>query len=172
MNDAENLTKLLGHLPPSVFRDFVISDFGVAVPALDPKQGKREQRAEMEAVLSAIAVGARQKIEELAERIMLLSDGAGQDVIEGFRDDILTDANKAAFGAIHNQYERALWLHIHEPKLFKEAVDARQADVFRQSASCYSGFIAPMKLAVKSDLVSRAAFHQRVAQHVADGIRG
>ena len=166
MNDTENLSKLLGHLPPGVFHVFMVSEFGVEGLAFDPKQGKREQCAFMEAVLAAIPVSDRQKIEEVAERIVLLSDGAGQDVIEGFRDDIFADAEKAAFAAIHNQYERALWLYTNEPKLFKEAVDARQADVFRQSASCYSGFIAPTTLAVKNDLVSRAAFHQKVAQHL------
>lgn len=163
MNDSENLSKLLGHLPPGVFREFVVSEFSVAVPALDSKQGKREQRAAVEVVLAAISFVERRKMEEVAERIVLLSDGAGQDVIEGFKDDIYGGANKAAFSAIHNQYERALWLHTNEPKLFKDAVDARQADVFRQSAFCYSGFLAPTELAVKSDLVSRAAFHQQVA---------
>lgn len=166
MNDSENLSKLLIHLPPAVFREFIVSEFSVPIPALDPKQGKREQRAVMEAVLSAIPVSQRQKIEEVAERIVLLSDGAGQDVIEGFKDGILGDDGKAAFNAIHNQYQRALWLYINQPKLFKEAVDARQADVFRQSASCFSGFIAPKKLAVKSDMVSRAEFHKRVAAHL------
>ena len=27
MNDAENLSKLLGHLPPAVFREFMVEDF-------------------------------------------------------------------------------------------------------------------------------------------------
>jgi hypothetical protein len=161
MNDSENLSKLLGHLPPGVFREFMASELDVAIPALDATQGKREQRAAMEAVLSALPVGVRQKAEEVAERIVLLSDGAGQDVIEGFRDDIFEDAAKAAFNAINNQYERALWLYTNEPKLFKEAVDARQADVFRQSASCYSGFVAPTKLIVKSDPATRAVFHHQ-----------
>lgn len=166
MNDSENLSKLLCHLSPIVFREFIVSEFSVEIPALDPKHGKREQRAAMEAVMSAIPVAQRQNIEEVAERIVLLSDGAGQDVIEGFKVGILGDEGKAVFEAIHNQYERALWLYNNEPKLFKEAVDARQADVFRQSASCFSGFLAPVKLAVKSDLVSRAEFHKRVAQQL------
>jgi len=165
MNDSENLSKLLGHLPPAVFGEFIASEFGVSMPVLDLKQGRREQRAVMEADLSALAVGKRQKMEELAERIVLLSDGAGQDVIDGFKGDIVHAADKAAFGILKNQYERALWLYVNEPKLFKDAVDARQADVFRQSASCYSGFVAPSKLAVKTDLVARAAFHQKVAAH-------
>jgi hypothetical protein len=166
MIDSENLSKLLGHLPPAKFRDLVTGEFGMLMPVLDPKQGKREQRAAMAAALSAIPVASRQKMEDLAERIVLLADGPGQDVIEGLADDIAGDDGKKEFGEIRNQFERALWLHIHEPKIFKEALDARQADVFRQSESCYSGFVAPLHLAVKVDAASRTDFHQRVAKHL------
>ncbi|MFO0315332.1 MAG: hypothetical protein ACK50S_00390 [bacterium] len=89
MNDAENLSKLLGHLPPAVFREFMVGEFALAMPDLDKKQGKQEQRAVMEAILSALEVGARRKIEEVSERIVLLSDGAGQDVIDGISQDIV-----------------------------------------------------------------------------------
>ena len=47
MNDAENLSKLLGHLPPPVFREFMVGEFDLAMPDLDKKQGKQEQRAVM-----------------------------------------------------------------------------------------------------------------------------
>lgn len=166
MNDAENLSKLLGHLPPAVFREFMVSEFELAMPDLDKKKGKQEQCAVMESILSALGVSERQKIEEVAERIILLSDGAGQDVIEGISQDIFGDDEKAAFAAIPNQYERALWLHSHEPALFEEALNARQADVFRQSASCYSGYVAPKDLTVLDDVAARLAFHQAVAQQL------
>lgn len=166
MNDAENLSKLLGHLTPTVFRDFMVSEFSLAMPDLDKTQAKREQRATMESILSALEVGTRQKIEEVAERIILLSDGAGQDVIEGISQDIFDDNDKVAFAAIRNQYERALWLYIHAPALFEEALNARQADVFRQSASCYSGYVAPKDLTVLEDAAARQAFHQAVAQQL------
>src|SRR5690554_4491786 len=35
MNDAENLSKLLGHLPPEVFREFMVNEFHLAMPDLD-----------------------------------------------------------------------------------------------------------------------------------------
>ncbi|MFN9676894.1 MAG: hypothetical protein ACK50G_02760 [bacterium] len=166
MNDAENLSKLLGHLPPAVFREFMVGEFALAMPDLDKKQGKQEQRAVMEAILSALEVGARRKIEEVSERIVLLSDGAGQDVIDGISQDIVGDDAKAAFAVIPNQYERALWLYLNAPALFEEALNARQADVFRQSASCYSGYVAPKDLTVLDDAVARQAFHQAVAQQL------
>jgi hypothetical protein len=61
------------------------------MPDLDTKKTKKEQREQMEAVLSALGVSERQRIEEVAERIVLLSDCAGQDVIDGFKDDIFDD---------------------------------------------------------------------------------
>ena len=41
MNDAEHLSKLLGHLPPPVFREFMVGEFALAMPDLDKKQGKQ-----------------------------------------------------------------------------------------------------------------------------------
>ncbi len=166
MNDAENLSKLLSHLPPAVFHAFMVDEFALVMPELDTKQGKQEQRAAMEQVLSALGVVTRQKIEEVAERIVLLSDGAGQDVIDGISQDISGEDDKAAFAAIPNQYERALWLHLRAPVLFEEALNARQADVFRQSASCYSGYVAPKDLTVLDDAAARQAFHQAVASQL------
>jgi hypothetical protein len=166
MNDAENLSKLLGHLPPAVFREFMVDEFALAMPELDKKQGKQEQRTVMKSVLSALEVSKRQTIEDVAERIVLLSDGPGQDVIEGYSHDIFGDDNKAEFSTIPTQYERALWLYLHERALFEEALNARQADVFRQSAFCYSGYVAPKNLTVREDAIARAEFHQAVAQQL------
>ncbi len=166
MNDAENLSKLLSHMAPEVFRTFMVDQFDLDMPELDKKQGKQEQRAIMEPVLSALKVSERQKIEEVAERIALLSDGAGQDVIEGISQEIFDDNNKSAFGAISNQYERALWLHLNEPALFEESLNARQADVFRQSMSCYSGYIAPKDLTVLDDATAHSEFHQAIAHQL------
>lgn len=166
MNDAENLTKLLNHLPPDIFREFMINNFDLIMPDLDPKQGKREQRAQMRTALLELAMNIRQQIEEVAERIVLLSDAAGQDVVEGFTHDIFDDGARAAFAAIPDQYQRALWLHINEPALFEDALNARQADVFRQSSSCYSGFMAPPKLKVLDDALSKMSFHQTIAQQL------
>ena len=100
MNDAENLSKLLGHLPPAVFREFMVDEFELAMPDLDKKAAKRDQRTEMETVLSELGINHRQRIEEVAERIVLLSDGAGQDVIEGFRDDIFDPKDQEAFASV------------------------------------------------------------------------
>jgi hypothetical protein len=124
MNDAENLAKLLGHLKPELFRTFMADEFGVAMPASEKKQTKTEQREAMAAVLSALSVSERQKIEEVAEKIILLTDGAGQDVVDGFRADIFDDEDRATFDALRDQYERALWLYGNAEVIFKEALDA------------------------------------------------
>lgn len=166
MNDAENLTKLLSHLPPVIFRDFVAADFSLSLPELDTKKQKKAQRDTIATALSALEVSARQQLEEVAERILLMSDGAGQDVIDGFKDDIFDETARKTFATLPDQYQRALWLYTNEPQLFDEAMNARQADVFRQSTSCYSGFIAPAHLEVLDDEASRVMFHQKVAQQL------
>ncbi len=166
MNDAENLAKLLGHLKPELFRAFIKEEFGLAMPEPEKKQTKTEQREAMAAVLAALPVSERQKIEEVAEKIILLTDGAGQDVVDGFRADIFDDADRAAFDALRDQYERALWLYSNAEAIFKEALDARQADVFRQSVSCYSGFVAPKSLTMAADEKAKESFHENVARQL------
>ena len=166
MNDAENLCKLLGHLPPGVFHAFLVGQFGVSLSDLNDDLGKREQRAVMEGALFALDVRSRQHMEEVAERIALLSDGPGQDVIDGISQDIFDDQDREIFANLRNQYERALWLYLNAPMLFDEAMNARQADVFKQSSSCYSGYLAPKHLHVLEDSSSLQAFHQAVAKHL------
>jgi hypothetical protein len=166
MNDAENLSRVLAHVEPAVFRHLMVTKFGLTLPAVDAKKSKTENRGLLATALTGLAVSQRQKLDEEAERIVLLSDGPGQDVIDGMRQDIGGVANREAFAEIRNQYERAIWLYIHDERLFKHALDARQADVFRQSSSCYSGFVAPKGLDVKDDSISRAAFHARAAHRL------
>ena len=57
MIDAENLTRLLGHLPPKTFHELVVESFRVPLAALDEKQNKTEQRAAMSEQLLALPIG-------------------------------------------------------------------------------------------------------------------
>lgn len=75
----------------------------------------------MTAMLSALPKSERQKIEEVAEKITLLTDGAGQDVVRGFRDGIFDEAGRDTFDALRDQYERTLWLYANAADVFKEA---------------------------------------------------
>ncbi len=166
MNDAENLSKLLSCVTPAVFRDFMIAHFHLAMPELDAKLGKRAQRAAMDAFLAALSAHGRSRIEEVAERIILLSDRPGQDVMAGISLEISGEKAQAEFAAIANQYERALWLYLNATLLFDKACSARQADVFRQNSRCYSGFVAPRGLAVLDDEDARQGYLQAVARHL------
>ncbi len=167
MIDAENLTRLLGHLPPKTFHELVVESFRVPLAPLDEKQNKTEQRAAMSDQLLALSIGKRKEMEDEAEKIMLLSDGPGQDVIEGFRELIPGLNNRTVFFSLKTQHERAYWLYSNNRKLFAEALDARQADIFRQSSTCYSGFTAPAQLNFHYDEVSISKFHSEMAQKLA-----
>ena len=164
MNDAENLSKLLSHAQPKEFRVFMAEDFQVELPEVEPKKGKRETRAGFAEVLSSLSVADRQKMEEVAEKIVLLTDGPGQDAVDSVRHKHFTEAQQEAFDKFRNQYDRSLWLFRDDPHLFNEAINARFADVFRQSASCYSGFVGPKNLALKDAPSSVDVFHDKVAE--------
>jgi len=173
MNDAENLSRLLGHLPPALFREFIRDEFDVVMPAAEPRESRRRQRSAMDAALTTLEVADQRKMEELAERIVLLSDGLGQDVVDGLRNDIRGDAGRKAFDEIRNQYERALWLHRNHPDLFEEALNSREADLFRQSGACYSGFKAPrwLRITEPCDEDHPAAVPLPPRQHAGRGAR-
>ena len=89
MNDAENLTKLLQHLSPEHFQRVLVDRFGLAMPELERVKTKTEHCQALETLLTALSVAERQRIEEIAEQIILLTDGAGQDIVCGFRRQIL-----------------------------------------------------------------------------------
>jgi hypothetical protein len=164
MNDAENLTQLLDHLPPAVFRDFLAREFALAIPTHNVKRSPQKQRTHMAAVLSGIDVVRRQSIENVAETILLLSDTRGQQVVDGFRESIRNTPARAAFDTLRNPYERALWLYQQEPVVFYDALDAQLADNVRPRAPCYAGFVAPKHLAVGTNADAINPFHARVAQ--------
>ncbi len=89
MKDAQNLAKLLGHLPPKVFRAFMIEELNATLPELQEKDGKRKQRAEMAQDINALPISSRQNMEEIAEKIAFLCDVPGQDALDWRKADYL-----------------------------------------------------------------------------------
>lgn len=166
MNDSESLFKLVTHIAPLTFHRFAREAFAIELPPLNAKEGKRKQRAALTAALSARTVAERRAMDEVAERIVQLTDGAGQDVIDGIAAEIPSEADRNVFIQLRNQFERALWLYRNAPDLFEEALNARQADVFRQSPNCFSGYIAPKALSLRHDGEAKNAFHTAVAAQI------
>lgn len=164
MKDARNLSKLLRSLPPKAFRDFLVNRFKLPFFGIRTRATLKVQRETINSVLSELEVQTRQDIEEIAEEIVLLSDGPGQDVVAGIRNSALNSKQKNEMSALKNQYERALWLFQNTQELFKAALYSRQADVFRQSPSCYSGYEAPKNLVFLDDDGARQTFHSAVAR--------
>lgn len=166
MHDCENLNKLLIHLPFKTFRAFIHQHCDLDLAALEHEKSKRNQREKTKTAFATLPIQDRQNIEDSAEKIVLLADGAGQDVLDALRFNLFTDAERQTVEALPNQYQRALWFYDNEPALFKEALDARQADMYRQSQACYSGFKVPSDLTVLDSAEAVAQFHEKVAQQL------
>ena len=109
MLDAENLNKLISHLPPPLARSLLVERFKLEIPELDDKTHKQVQREVIFQVLAALPLDDRQTIERDAERILQLTDQVGRDVMAG-HSTALTPAEKDTFSALPNQFERAVWL--------------------------------------------------------------
>ncbi len=166
MGNTDNLAKLLKALPPIKLHEFVSSQLEVALPALNGHQAKEEQRESLAAALAKLDLAMQQQIEKVAGQLILLTDGPGQDVVEGLREGIFNTAEQKDFNQLSNKYERVLWLYLSAPRLFKEALDARQADILRQSRACYTGFIAPKRLVIVNNGAVRHTFHEQVTQQL------
>ena len=85
MTDYEYISKLIRHLPPVVCRTFLAEQTAVEIPELNTKDTLTAQRGVLSAHMSEISFHTLQKLEETCESIALLSDGPGQDVIEGIK---------------------------------------------------------------------------------------
>jgi hypothetical protein len=163
--DSENLAKLLGHLAPATFWRFMRAHLDGDLPSLEPSQSVRAQRQELGQIVTGQALAQRQRLEEQAEHIVLLTDIAGQKVLCGFRS-ALAAPQRLVFDAQPNQHERACWLHHEAPALFHAALNARLADVLRQSAVCYAGFVVGKGMAVPTHAQAQRQFQEALAQHL------
>jgi len=166
MIDAENLCKLIRKIPPDTGRDFLTRHFEIELPELDSKQNLTQQRRQLCDALEALSIKARQHIEQAAEGIMLLSDAAGQDALASLCTKHLTDESKSTISAITSPCLRSLWFYENAHRLFVDALNARQADIYRQSQTCYSGFVAPPNLEIHKDPDALAEFHRNIAKHL------
>lgn len=166
MLDAENLCKLIRKIPPDTCRVFLNNHCSVSIPELDTKQNLTQQRAAISSVLTALSIAERQQLEQTAESIIMLSDASGRDALANICTKNISADNKAVLDAISNQCLRALWFFENEHTLFLEALSVRQADSFRQSRACYSGFVAPKNLEIHKDEKSLDAFHSAVAERL------
>lgn len=160
MTDYEYLSKLIRHLPPAVSRTFLAAQASCEIPELNTKDTLTAQREVISAYMSELSFHTLQKLEEICESIALLSDGPGQDVIDGLKQEITMDTGLEALSALRNPYQRSLWFFEHAPRLFDEALNSRQADLFRQSQACYSGFLADIDLILHEDEIAIQVFRR------------
>ena len=148
MKDAENLSKLLSGATPAVFKTHLADCHGLELPKLDKKEGKRRVVSAYSQAISQLSFEKRQALDEWAESINILTDGPGKDAIKSVRIDKLSEEHHEEFDNIGNQYDRSLWLYANSFALFREAVNSKNANEFRQKVSCYTGFLGPKSLDV------------------------
>lgn len=167
MKDAAHLTKLLRHADPAFFRSVLTTQYEVELPKINSTLGKQLIRKSFAEAMTFLSFSRRRELDEWAERINLLADTAGREAVESVRLGDLSDEQREAYGQLNNQYDRSLWLSAYAEDIFRETIDARDANVLRQSTLCYSGFEGPARLALKEDKASLSFFHHKVAEWLA-----
>lgn len=166
MNDAVHLHQLLGYLPPTLLRSFLVDEFNCSLPACDKSLLKRDQRQVLSTALNQLDIQFRLHINSIAESIILLSDEIGHVVLDGFAHDYCEPSIYQFFIGLPDQYQRSLWIFTHHRALFEEALYARQADIVRKNVACYSGFMAAQYLPVVDTVESRNTIQCEVASHL------
>ena len=164
MQDSEHLSKLINHVEPMFFETFMADYFGISLFQMLSTNTKRELRHSYVSQLSELKAKERIEIERLAERVLALADGPGQDAVESLRCECLSFEERRELDKLANQYERSLWLYANARQYFDEALNIRLADIYRQSTTCYSGYVGPIGLVVEPEQSDLDAFHKAVAQ--------
>lgn len=166
MNDAVHLHQLLGYLPPTLLRRFLVDEFNCSLPACDKSLLKKHQRQVLSTALNRLDIQFRLHINAIAESIILLSDEIGHVVLDGFAHDYCEPSCYQFFIGLPDQYQRSLWIFTHHRALFEEALYARQADIVRKNVACYSRFMASQYLPVVDTVESRSIIQYEVASHL------
>ena len=89
------------------------------------------------------------------DRIQDMTDEAGQWAM------LHVSADRKPLKELGSHYERALWLFIDDPALFRQAEEARFADTRRQGRM-WSGFVGPRGVAVSQDPEDHRRFEEKV----------
>ena len=164
MQDSEHLSKLINHVEPMFFETFMSDYFGISLFQILRSNTKRGLRESYISQLSELKAKDRIDIEKLAERVLSLTDGPGQDAIDSLRCECLSFEERRELDKLANQYERSLWLYANARQYFDEAFNIRLADIFRQSSTCYSGYIGPVGLFITLAQEDMASFHKAAAE--------
>ncbi|MBF0401359.1 MAG: hypothetical protein HQL90_11385 [Magnetococcales bacterium] len=89
------------------------------------------------------------------DRIQEMADEAGQWAM------LHVSADRKPLQELGSHYERALWLFMDDPALFRQAEEARFADTRRQGRM-WSGFVGPRGVAVSQDPEDHRRFEEKV----------
>ena len=162
MLSQPSLFKLLSHLPPARFSGWITATTGETAPA-DLPIAVRPVRSLLRGWLESFDALTLDRLEHFAERILLLSDRLGCEVLSGLRC-ALTDDARAQFEAQTDQYQRALWLSEYDATCFEQALEARDAEAMRAKVRFWTGFLAPAGLNALHDATSRSQLTVRMAE--------
>ena len=91
-------------------------------------------------VAASLQPDAGVPLEQHALRILNLSEGRGTEVIGKVADRIFDSAKTDAFAQQRDDYGRAIYLYLHEGKLFDDAENLFYADHYRNLGRMYEAF--------------------------------
>jgi len=163
MQDCEYLHTLIRRASPDRVIAMLQQHFYVTLNEPLPA-GRSGLRLAVTDNLSSLPAARVRDINDWAERVGWLADGAGQDALLAICHEADTPDVLSSIEALDNPFDRSLWLYAHHPALFQAGIDTRLANLYRQKSTCHSGFIGPKGLTPGEDDGALRSFHQRMAE--------
>ena len=163
---TDNLTCLIKHCEPVSFLNLLNHQCDLVWATPDPQPGKRLWREQLVEQCASLKDNQSLLLEKAAGKILRLSDNAGKDAVEVIRyshDD--TDVREQ-LSACANQYERSLWLFMHQPDSFRDALDRRELVVLRRSSRTCQGYALPTGCPVSDNPETLEALKNAIADIV------
>ena len=146
-------------VPANSLRDY----FAKLDPPLANSPDWRAQETEFQAALKLYFEGLAPEIQSQIEldidQVSAMSDEAGQAALRG-----LLGNERMFFEEMEHGPERALWVLVNSPKVFRRAEESRHTDERRRGRS-WSGFVCEPGLALRRDESSIKAFTEALKKH-------
>ena len=153
-----SVTSFIRNLPASSLRAY-FDHTGIVPPT--PVNWDAEEPEVIRGALRAVdemTDEERARVVNDGERVSAMADDAGQIALYSVIED------RSVLDCRANGHDRAFWLFLNEPILFRHAEEVRYTDEKRRGRS-WDGFIAPPNLDIRRDPVSLDAFKASLRAH-------
>jgi hypothetical protein len=153
-----NLDSFVRATPPGLLGGLLLQvDEAIELPHT-PVSADRDWKRSFKRVVEGLPKEKRHRFDRSAERLVAMSDEAGEVAILGLGQ------HKETLEALPSRHARATWLSLHDPEAFKHAEEIRFTDE-RRGGRMWGAFIGLKDVVLKRDDGSLERFKASLREH-------